>query len=104
MIIVALTGKSFRNLCQSAKSCLQSPAYKVLPIASSTYHGHPASLPGRVKRDTALKPNISRVFKANYEVYGAREVWLQLGREGFYVVRCTVARLMKDMGLQGVIP
>ena len=50
-----------------------------------------------------LKPEVSRVFKANYEVYGARKVWLQLGREGFEVARCTVARLMKDMGFQGVI-
>ena len=81
-----------------------------MPIAPSTYHDHlakradPAKLSARVKRDTALKPNISRVFKANYEVYGARKVWLQLGREGFYVARYTLARLMKDMGLQGVIP
>ena len=82
---------------------------KVLPIAPSTYHDHvakridPARQSARVKRDTALKPEVSRVFKANYEVYGARKVWLQLGREGVSVARCTVARLMKDMGLQGVI-
>ena len=50
-----------------------------------------------------LKPEVSRVFKANYEVDGVRKVWLQLGREGVNVARCTVARLMKDMGLQGVI-
>ena len=80
-----------------------------MPIAPSTYHDHlakradPARLPERVKRDTMLKPEVSRVFKANYEVYGARKVWLQLGREGFEVARCTVARLMKDMGFQGVI-
>ena len=85
------------------------PICKVLPIAPSTYHDHlakradPARLPERVKRDTMLKPEVSRVFKANYEVYGARKVWLQLGREGVSVARCTVARLMKDMGLQGVI-
>ena len=83
------------------------PICKVLPIAPSTYHDHlakradPARLPERVKRDTMLKPEVSRVFKANYEVYGARKVWLQLGREGVSVARCTVARLMKDMGLQG---
>ena len=85
------------------------PICKVLPIAPSTYHDHlakradPARLPERVKRDTMLKPEVSRVFKANYEVYGVRKVWLQLGREGVNVARCTVARLMKDMGLQGVI-
>ena len=82
---------------------------KVLPIAPSTYHNHvakgidPARRSARVKRDAALKPEVSRVFKANYEVYGARKIWLQLGREGFDVARCTVARLMKDLGLQGVI-
>ena len=85
------------------------PICNVLPIAPSTYNDHlakradPARLPERVKRDTMLKPEVSRVFKANYEVYGARKVWLQLGREGFEVARCTVARLMKDMGFQGVI-
>ena len=85
------------------------PICKVLPIAPSTYHDHlakradPARLPERVKRDTMLKPEVSRVFKANYQVYGARKIWLQLGREGVCVARCTVAKLMKDMGLQGVI-
>ena len=50
-----------------------------------------------------LKPEIERVFKANFEVYGVRKVWRQLQREGFDVARCTIARLMRDMGLQGVI-
>ena len=84
------------------------PICKVLPIAPSTYNDHlakradPARLPERVKRDTMLKPEVSRVFKANYQVYGARKIWLQLGREGVNVARCTVARLMKDMGLQAL--
>jgi len=79
-----------------------------LTIAASTYHDHrakradPARLPERVKRATVLKPEVSRFFKANYQVYGAREVWLQVGRKGFHVAHCTVAQLMKDMGLQGV--
>jgi putative transposase len=57
----------------------------------------------RAKRDLALKPEIERVFAENFEVYGARKVWRQLNREGVAVARCTVERLMTDLGLQGVI-
>ena len=85
------------------------PICKVLPIAPSTYHYHaaqrcdPSRLSARPKRDLVLRPRIKRVFEDNYEVYGARKVWRQLQREGFEVARCTVERLMKVMGLQGVI-
>jgi len=85
------------------------PICKVLPIAPSTYHAHAAKrvdstkLSARARRDLALKPEIARVFAENFEVYGVRKVWRQLGREGFSVARCAVARLMKSMGLQGVI-
>jgi transposase InsO family protein len=51
----------------------------------------------------ALKPEIERVFAENFEVYGARKVWRQLNRENIPVARCTVERLMADLGLQGVI-
>ncbi|MFX5884940.1 IS3 family transposase, partial [Acinetobacter baumannii] len=44
-----------------------------------------------------------RIFEANFRVYGVRKVWRQLHREGFDAARCTVARLMRSMGLQGVI-
>ena len=44
-----------------------------------------------------------RVFDENFQVYGVRKIWRQLLREGQGVARCTVARLMKTMGLQGVI-
>jgi putative transposase len=74
---------------------------KVLPIAPSTYHDHAAS--ARAQRDVALKPDVRRVFEENFHVYGTRKVWRQLKREGKDVARCTVARLMKAMGLQGVI-
>ena len=55
------------------------------------------------KRDMALKVEIRRVFLENFEVYGVRKVWRQLLREGFEVARYTVERLMRSMGLQGVI-
>jgi len=48
-------------------------------------------------------PLIERVFDENFGVYGVRKVWRQLLREGHHVARCTVARLMKSLGLQGVI-
>jgi putative transposase len=85
------------------------PICKVLPIAPSTYHAHvasrrdPARLSERARRDGVLKTEIDRVFKDNFGVYGVRKVWRQMKREGFDVARCTVARLMKAQGLQGVI-
>ena len=55
------------------------------------------------RRDVALRVEVRRVFDANFRVYGVRKVWRQLQREGFDVARCTVARLMRAMGLAGVI-
>ena len=85
------------------------PICKGLPIAPSTYHDHaakranPEKLSVRAKRDTALKPAITRVFAENFGVYGVRKVWRQLRREGFTLARCSVERLMAELGLQGVI-
>jgi putative transposase len=85
------------------------PICKVLPIAPSTYHAQaarrrdPVKLPARAKRDAALMPEIERVFEENFRVYGVRKVWRQLKREGHDPARCNVARLMRGMGLQGVI-
>jgi len=82
---------------------------RVLPIAPTTYRVHSARLADpslrsdRAKRDAGLRPEIERVWKANYEVYGVRKVWRQLNREGIEVARCTVARLMKELGLAGVV-
>ena len=85
------------------------PICRVLPIAPSTYHAHaarradPGKLSPRAKRDEVLKSEIRRVFEENFRVYGVRKLWRQLGREGVAVARCTVARLMKVMGLQGAV-
>ena len=85
------------------------PICKVLQIAPSTYYDHvarrrdPARLSARAKRDMALKVEVRRVFEENFRVYGVRKAWRQLQREGFDVARCTVERLMREMGLQGVI-
>ena len=84
------------------------PICNVLPIAPSTYYEHkakqrdPTRRSDREKRDEVLKPEIERVWQENFKVYGARKVWLQLNREEIDVARCTVARLMKIIGIQGV--
>lgn len=85
------------------------PICKLLPIAPSTYYEVIAKrndvdrLSARERSDIAMKVEIRRVFNENFQVYGVRKVWRQLQREGFDVTRCTVARLMRMMGLQGVI-
>jgi transposase InsO family protein len=85
------------------------PICKVLPIAPSTYYEHaarrrePERLPARAKRDAVLSAEIRRVFEENFGVYGVRKVWRQMLREWRTIARCTVERLMKKMGLQGVI-
>lgn len=85
------------------------PICKVMPIAPSTYYARlaeridPNKLSRRAKRDAVLKPEIKRVFKDNHEVYGVRKVWRQMHREGYTVARCTVGRLMRGLGLCGVI-
>ena len=85
------------------------PICRVLPIAPSTYHAHaarradPKRLPARVRSDAVLMVEIRRVYEANFRVYGVRKVWRQLAREGIVVARCTVARLMRRMDLQGVV-
>jgi putative transposase len=77
------------------------PICRVLPIAPSTYHAaqrRPAS--ARAVRDHQLKAEITRVYGEHFGVYGARKVWRQLHREGIAVARCTVERLMGELGLE----
>jgi transposase InsO family protein len=85
------------------------PICRVLPIAPSTYHARvaqradPAKASPRARQDGVLREQIRRVHAANFGVYGARKVWRQLGREGVTVARCTVERLMRQMGLRGAV-
>jgi putative transposase len=85
------------------------PICAVVPIAPATYYEHrarkldPGKRSSRAKRDEKLKPEIRRVFEENFEVYGVRKVWEQLGREAIPVARCTVERLMRSMGLRGAV-
>lgn len=85
------------------------PICRVLPITPATFYDHlakranPDLLSDRAKRDEDLKPEIERVFEENHSVYGVRKIWRQMRREGFDIARCTVARLMKDIGVEGVV-
>jgi putative transposase len=86
------------------------PICAVLQIAPSTYYSHrmrksaPQKRPARAKRDEALAAQIRRVWSESHGgVYGARKVWRQLLRENVQVARCTVERLMRKMGLRGVV-
>ena len=85
------------------------PICTQLPIAPSIYYeqkareADPARLPVRALRDREFREAIERVWKENFGAYGARKVWRQLVREGVGVARCTVARLMREMGLQGIV-
>ena len=85
------------------------PICRVLPIAPSTYwermaqRRDPSRQSARMRRDYVHKPEVLRVFSENFGVYGIRKVWRQMQREGFSIARSTVARLMRDLGIQGVI-
>jgi len=85
------------------------PICAVLPIAPATYYEHrrrrlePDRRPARAKRDDELRPEVQRVWDENFGVYGAEKVWRQLNREGVVVARCTVERLMRELGLRGAV-
>ena len=85
------------------------PLCAQVPVAPSTYYAYkareaePERAPVRVRRDGWLSGEIGRVYDEHFEVYGVRKVWRQLRREGVGVARCTVARLMGRMGLQGAV-
>ncbi len=85
------------------------PICATLPIAPSTYYEHkarqanPDLLPPRARRDAGLRDEIRRVWRDNFEVYGARKVWKQLNREEIEVARCTIERLMREIGLRGAV-
>ena len=71
-------------------------------IAPNTYWVAKKRPPSkRAVRDEELKEQIARVHAENLSVYGADKIWAQLNREGIRVARCTVERLMRDMGISG---
>jgi putative transposase len=80
------------------------PICDALPIAPSTYYDARTRPPSaRAVRDAELKPRITEVHAENLSVYGAEKVWRQLLRERVVVARCTVERLMAELGLRGAV-
>ena len=80
------------------------PICTQLQVAPSTYYAAKARNPcARARRDGDLEVHIQRVYDHNYQVYGARKIWRQPHREGIPVARCTVERLMRALGLAGVV-
>jgi putative transposase len=85
------------------------PICRVLPIAPSTYFRRkaeqrdPTRRSTRAQRDEVLRAIIHRIWKEHRQVYGPRKVWRQMGRENLYAARCRVRRLMREMGLSGVV-
>jgi putative transposase len=80
------------------------PICRVLQVAPATYYAATTRPPAaRQTRDDQLKVEITRIWTEHLGVYGADKVWAQLKREGFSVARCTVERLMRELGLRGVV-
>ena len=78
------------------------PVCGVLQIAPATYYAATVRQPSiRAMHDDVLKEQIQRVWTQNRELYGAYKVWRKLRREGWQVARCTVERLMRELGLRG---
>ena len=82
---------------------------RVVPIAPSTYHRHrarqldPTKRSARAVRDEVLKAIIQRIWREHDHAYGSRKVWKQMGRDGLHEARCRVRRLMRELGLVGVV-
>lgn len=82
---------------------------RVLSIAPSKYYhlsacfAGPSRASARHQRDAELRPEINRVWDENYRVNGVRKAWHQLKREGFTLARCTMERLMKQIGIRGAV-
>ena len=85
------------------------PICAQLPIAPSTYYAHKAReadaslLSARARQDAELEVEIIRVWNENFRAYGAYKIWKQLNREGIRVARCTIERLMRKLGIRGVV-
>jgi putative transposase len=76
---------------------------RTIGLPERTYHAAKTRPPSaRSRSDAFHKIEIRRVWEQNYRCYGARRVFKQLHREGHVIARCTVTRLMGEMGLRGV--
>src|SRR5206468_801729 len=84
------------------------PICAALDIPSSTYYAvkkREREPSARARRDRVLKEAIMMVWDQpgpGNRVYGADKIWRRLNRDGVQVARCTVERLMRDLGVAGV--
>ncbi|MFI2511460.1 IS3 family transposase [Streptomyces sp. NPDC018972] len=76
---------------------------KIAPATYYAHHRRQVTPSARTVRDAEPKEHISEVFEANYRVYGARKIWRELNRQGHAVARCTVERLMRELGITGAV-
>jgi putative transposase len=80
------------------------PICRVLQVAPSSYYAATTRpLSARKRRDALLQVAVRQVWDEHRQVYGADKVWAQLQRHGTRVARCTVERLMRQLGLRGVV-
>jgi len=77
--------------------------YGVSISPSGYYDFKSRPLSARSLRDGQLKTRITEIFEENYACYGVRKVWHTLLNEGWSVARCTVERLMRELGLRGAV-
>ena len=82
---------------------LRERSVRMVREQARAHRADPSKASARARRDSLLRGHVRRVWEENFRVYGVRKVWRQLGREGIGVARCTVARLMRQMGLQGIV-
>ena len=87
----------------SSRSVLSCRSPRLSTTSRSGGSDEPERRSARCRRDGELRPQIRRVWESNFGVYGARNLWRQLHREGVEVARCTVERLMRQEGLKGVV-
>ncbi|MCW2859693.1 MAG: integrase [Actinoallomurus sp.] len=99
----ASPGRSSRGDRSPARPLRVEPVCRVLDLCSGTYYGRKRRPPSRrARRDAELLEQIKQVHADNYRVFGARRVHQQLRRQGVQVARCTVERLMRTGGIEGV--
>lgn len=73
-------------------------------IAPSTYYDSRGREPSaRELSDERWKPIILTTWEKQRKVLGARKLWLRLRRDGHDIARCTVERLMRELGIAGVV-
>ncbi|PWI08834.1 IS3 family transposase [Streptomyces sp. NWU339] len=76
---------------------------QIAPAACYAARKRQSESSARTVRDAELKEQIKEVYETDYRVYGARKIWRRLNRQGQKVARCTVERLMRELGIAGAV-